>query len=288
VSTNKAPAPAIPSRKSEAVESQAPSIPSKTKSPTSSRAMNNDVDSIEVLGRFEFHTLLPPPPNFKNVPKVFSSSKNSEKVTGPRQLASMKTSNRSICIPTATSTEKTVASRGPAPAPRAPVVSAAAPSPSPTPSAPPKTVGAKPPPPSRGTPPAVSASSAAGGGGDDIDSQIAAAKAEMQAAVSSMQFEKCAALRDKISSLEAKKAAGDGGTSTIVWDQSRVTNGLADINKKMEDATKNLQFEKCVTYREVIKILKDGKGNFDRAASASEKQSVLNQIDEAVANALAL
>ena len=73
-----------------------------------------------------------------------------------------------------------------------------------------------------------------------------------------MEFEKATMLRDKLKKLEAEKAksqpvedSGDG----LGWDESKKDKALAAVNRKMEEATRSLQFEKCVKYRDAIKVL---------------------------------
>ena len=125
-------------------------------------------------------------------------------------------------------------------------------------------------------------SSPPAGGGGDIDAQIAVAEAEMQAAVSSMQFEKCASLRDRITQLKAEKEAG-GGTP-IVWVETKLNASVAHVNDLMSQAVAAMQFEKCVEFREAIARLQACKDYFADATNDGEKKAILADMDAIVAS----
>lgn len=205
------------------------------------------------------------------------------KISGPLALSSYKISNKCILVAASPGAEAATIARGgevksavrsPPPAPSV-VTKAAPPGPSVVKGPPGPPSKSKPPPPSR---PAIS--------GGSIDDLIESTKAELKIASDNLQFEEAAILRDKLKELQSQKSSS--GSSNVSFESIKVTNGLAAIGKKMDEANKKLDFEKCAKYRDAIKVLKETEGLFNGAASEEEKQGVLDNMDYHLSTALAL
>ena len=104
----------------------------------------------------------------------------------------------------------------------------------------------------------------------------------MRIAISSMQFEKCAALRDKITQLKTKKE--NAGSTSVVWNEDKLESSIALVNQKINDAVSTMQFEKCVKYREAINQLNLCKTNFRGATNDNERKKILQEMNTIVTN----
>lgn len=133
----------------------------------------------------------------------------------------------------------------------------------------------RPPPTKKSGPPPAKPSSSNGG---DIDAQIAAKKAQLDAAMKSMQFEKCVQLRDQIAALEKLKAAqGSAKPKAVAFDKTTFDKGLALVETKMGEAMAAQKFEQCIQFRDFKTKFEGLQSSF---ASSPKKAAVNKEVAE--------
>ena len=109
---------------------------------------------------------------------------------------------------------------------------------------------------------------------NSVASELAAAKAEMEAAIKSQRFELCAALRDKIILLENSLKLQS--TPAPVLD----IQAIGDYKQRLDAALANciaaFKFEKCVCYRDRKQALVNLESEFE-SADISLKQDLMQK-----------